>query len=134
MFKLNKFILLFFMLSVYFQFTPVFADNYQWYKVVNIIDGDTLTISYNGRTEKVRLFGIDAPERYQYGYFKAGALLEELCFHKLIRLEYPSKNRRDKFGRILAKIYLQDGNMVNQLLLEKGVVKLYKRDPLIITK
>ncbi len=102
-----------------------------WYKVVKIIDGDTLTIKYNGKNESLRLFGIDAPERGENGYFKAGAALEELAYGKQVRLEFVSASKRDKFGRLLAKVFLKDGKMLNLLLYQRKVVKLYARSPLI---
>ena len=130
----KKFLILFLLFLVIPVMKSVNSSENKWYKVIRIIDGDTLVIWYQNKQEKVRLFGIDAPEKYRQGYFKAAAVLEELCFRKKIRLIFPYKNKRGKFGRLLAKVYLSDGRLVNQLLLEAGVVKLYKKDPLRINK
>ena len=105
-----------------------------WYKVVSIIDGDTLRIEYHGRIKRVRLYGIDAPERGDKGYFKAAAALENLCYGQKIRLEFPGKKHRDKYHRLLAKVYLPDGRMVNEVLYRMKVVRLYKPTPLFKTR
>lgn len=110
------------------------ANETKWYKVISIIDGDTLHIQYNGRIESVRLYGIDAPERNTKGFFKAAAVLEELCYGKYIRLVFRQKNHRDKYNRLLAEIYLKDNTRVNEELYRRGVVKLYRKSPLVITK
>ncbi len=102
----------------------------EWYSVTRIIDGDTLQIRYHGNTERVRLFGIDAPEKGENGYFKAAAVLEELCYGKKIRLEFPAAGKRDRFGRLLAKVYLRTGVMVNEVLYRRKVVQLYRNSPL----
>lgn len=101
-----------------------------WFMVESIIDGDTIRIHYNGKNTKVRLFGIDAPEHEEKGYFDAGALLEKLCYKQYVRLEFPGSNHRDKYNRLLAKVYLKDGRMLNEELFKSGVVKLYKKSPL----
>ena len=106
----------------------------KWCKVEGIIDGDTLWISYNSHREKVRLYGIDAPERGENGYFRAAAALEKLCYGQNVRLEFPGKNRRDRYHRLLAKVYLADGRMVNKILYDLGVVKLYKPTPLFVPR
>lgn len=128
----------FFIIILMFGTTLILSSNsnsneepeYKWYKVISIIDGDTLRIKYHNKVEKVRLYGIDAPERNTKGYFKAAAALEKLCFNKQIRLIFPGKKRRDRFNRLLAIIYLKNGIMVNKKLYDQGVVKLYKRTPL----
>ena len=45
-------------------------------QVLNISDGDTITVTMNGKTEKVRLIGIDAPEKAQGHWGDLSPLIE----------------------------------------------------------
>ncbi len=128
--KPQKYLMYIIVLLITILATESLGTDDNWYTVTRIIDGDTLQIRYKGRTERVRLFGIDAPEKGEYGYFKAAALLEELCYGKKVRLEFPTADKRDRFGRLLAKVYLHNGMMVNEILYRKKVVQLYRKSPL----
>src|SRR5436189_566692 len=83
-------------------------------------DGDTLWLSGIG---KVRLIGVDTPEVYGkvecYGH-EASAFAERLLppgTHVRYRL---GVDPRDRYGRALAYLYLDDGRMFNELLAEDG--------------
>ena len=92
-----------------------------------IYDGDTIGAVVEGRFEKIRLLGIDAPEMEQRPW---GRKAKE-CIEALIRasaskvyLEYDME-RRDKYGRILAYVWTQDGKMMNEEMLRKGCAVLF---------
>jgi micrococcal nuclease len=99
-------------------------------KVRRVIDGDTFELE-NG--QRVRLIGVDAPE-YQpwkshadfYGR-EASVYLKGLLTGQHVRLE-PDLETHDKYGRILAYVYLLSGRFVNQQLVEEGYAraKLYR--------
>lgn len=96
-----------------------------------IYDGDTIGALVDGRFEKIRLLGIDAPEMEQRPW---GREAKE-CIGALIRasaskvsLEYDME-RRDKYGRILAYIWTQDGKMMNEEMLRKGCAVLFTVPP-----
>jgi len=88
-----------------------------------VIDGDTIVLS-NGI--RVRYLGINAPEiphKDQRGEpfgIEAWRRNKELVLGRVVRLEY-GPNRRDRFGRLLAFVFLRDGRMVNEMLVKEGL-------------
>jgi len=88
-------------------------------------DGDTLHLQ-DGRS--VRLLGIDAPEMGRDGapdqYFAREARnhLRRLVEARPLRLE---TDRPDRYGRLFAVVFLPDGRMVNEILVEKGLAFFY---------
>jgi micrococcal nuclease len=96
-------------------------------QVTRVVDGDTFWVE-NG-TEKdlrVRLLGIDAPEsrksfkkEVQYFGKEASDYLKQLIGGKKVRLVY-DVNPKDRYGRTLAYVYLEDGTFVNAELVSKG--------------
>lgn len=85
-------------------------------RVVRVIDGDTIVITVDGGDgccweEKVRIWGVDTPERGEPGWTEATeALRNRLRSGQSLRLTYPERNSkgetvwRDAFGRLLAEI------------------------------
>jgi micrococcal nuclease len=90
-------------------------------RMVRIVDGDTGELS-NG--ESVRYLGIDTPEEGEQFYFDALRENSELCLDKPVRLEYDVR-RRDKYGRLLAYVFIDDTIMVNAVLVRKGLACVY---------
>ncbi len=103
-----------------------------YYTVTKVVDGDTLHIDINGKDEKVRLIGINTPETVDprtpvqcFGK-EASARMKELSQGKLVRIEYDeSQNTRDVYGRILAYVYLEDGQMLNRKMIAEGYAYEY---------
>lgn len=97
----------------------------------NIADGDTLFVKINNRDETIRLLGIDTPEiegKYVNAEFfgiEASEYTGKLAIRKKIRLEY-DREKRDKYGRLLAYVYLPDGRMLNKLLIKNGYARVYR--------
>src|SRR3990170_901464 len=85
-------------------------------KVQKVYDGDTVLLS-DGR--KVRYLGINAPEWQEPFYLKAKRLNESLVMGKDVRLEF-DEERADKYGRLLAYLYVGD-QMINAILIEEGL-------------
>lgn len=102
-------------------------------KVIGITDGDTLTCLLPGnRSLIVRLDQIDAPEKGQPFGNAAKMHLSGFVFGKLVRLE---KAGVDKYGRTLAQVWTDDGN-VNRLMVQDGYAWAYKeyvRDSTFLT-
>ncbi|MBX3102622.1 MAG: thermonuclease family protein [Bacteroidetes bacterium] len=99
------------------------------YTVVRVGDGDTLTLLDNRQKQmRVRLFGIDAPERGQpYGKV-ATKRLRELTKGG-VRLKEHSK---DQYGRILADVYNAQGEWLNLKMVQEGMAwhfTRYSQDP-----
>lgn len=58
-------------------------------RVVGVTDGDTISVLHAGRAEKIRLYGIDAPERGQPFTHSAKEFVSKLCFGKEVTREAP---------------------------------------------
>lgn len=99
-------------------------------KVVGVIDGDTFDMMLNGKKTRVRMFGIDAPERRQDYYQKSKQALSDLIFGEIVRIESKSK---DRYKRTLAEVYI--GNKwINREMVIQGMAwhfTRYSSDPRI---
>lgn len=94
-------------------------------KVVKILDGDTYEILLDGnKTERIRMEGIDAPEKGMPFYKVSKNYLGSLCFKKNIRLEVQST---DRYGRTIAFGYLDDGRELSAEMLKAGLAWHYKK-------
>lgn len=79
---------------------PAFADVTG--VVVGVADGDTVTVLDAAKTQhKVRVAGIDAPEKAQPFGQRAKQRMSALVFGKVVRLE---GDKRDRYGRTVAKV------------------------------
>jgi micrococcal nuclease len=99
--------------------------------VVQVIDGDTLVLAGG---IKVRVLGIDAPEMARDGQaadflaYRAKATLTELTLNRQIGLEY-DRLRYDRYGRLLAYVFLPDHTLVNAELVRRGLARIYSHAP-----
>jgi micrococcal nuclease len=105
-----------------------------WYsvngQVTRIVDGDTLHVRVGARTERVRLIGIDAPERGACYSAQATAGLQRLVFNRRVRLLGDrTQTRRDRYNRLLAYVALENGTDVGRQLLQQGLAKVYETRP-----
>ncbi len=101
------------------------------YKVVKVIDGDTIDVSVDGKTSRVRLIGIDTPEskdpRKTVECFavEASNKLTEIVLNKDVTLlADSSQGDKDKYKRLLRYIQL-DGTIVNQTMISEGFAYEY---------
>lgn len=95
--------------------------------VEKVADGDTITIRTQGKTEKIRLIGVDTPEKndsrkpIQCFAQAASNFTETKLAHRQVRLEAdPQGDNRDRYGRLLRYVYLPDGTLVNKAIIEEG--------------
>ncbi len=94
-------------------------------KVVGIIDGDTYDVLLNGNeTVRIRMEGIDAPEKGMPFYKKAKNHLSILCFDKVVRLEV---RETDSHGRKIAFSYLEDGTELSHEMIKAGFAWHFKK-------
>lgn len=100
------------------------ADNARF---LSAIDGDSLVVSYKGRSQEVRLIGIDAPEWGQEYGTRAKTKVMGICYGKTIRLEF-DRERRDHYGRLLAYVYC-GGRMLNLEMIREGMAIAIKVEP-----
>lgn len=98
-------------------------------KVVGVADGDTITVLENGRNRhRVRLAGIDAPEKHQPFGQVSKQSLSNLVFGKIVTVTY---DKEDRYGRILGRVGTPDGQNANLQQIQKGMAwhyKHYERD------
>ena len=94
-------------------------------KVISIIDGDTYDILVNGnKTIRIRMEGIDAPEKGMPFYRVAKDYLGQMCFKKDVRLEIKDK---DQHGRTIAYSYLDDGRELSHEMVKAGLAWHFKK-------
>jgi len=103
----------------------------RWVTVGKVYDGDTFQTQ---RGEKVRLLGINTPEIQhrdsigQIGGNDAKQGLKRLILGKQLRLRF-DKEKKDRYGRTLAQVWMADGLWVNAWLLEHGHAHVYTFEP-----
>ena len=118
-------------------------------KVVRVIDGDTFTCTLtNGEEIKVRLLGVDTPEsrvnpKLERDVQKSGLQREEILHMGKIAAEFTKRllpegeivyleqdvQKTDKYGRVLAYVWLKDGRMLNEVLVREGMAQVYTIPP-----
>jgi endonuclease YncB( thermonuclease family) len=91
-------------------------------RVTKVVDGDTLNVRSGGASLRVRLIGIDTPERDQPYARESRQALQALVSGSPIRLE---THGEDRFGRILARV-LVAGRDVNAELVRRGAAWVYR--------
>ena len=97
------------------------------YPVERVVDGDTLAVEMSGKSVKIRLIGLDTPETVDprkpvqcFGK-EASDKAKELLTGKSVRLEKDaSQGEYDKYGRLLAYVYLPDGTLFNKFMIAEG--------------
>lgn len=92
-------------------------------KVVGISDGDTITVLDGHRQHKVRLAGIDAPEKIQPFGQRSKQTLSECAFGRSATVE---GSKWDRYGRLVGKVYV-DGVDCNLRQVQSGLAWHYKR-------
>ncbi|MCR2821664.1 thermonuclease family protein [Lederbergia panacisoli] len=94
------------------------------------IDGDTIAVMYKGEREKVRFLLVDSPEtshprlgEQPYG-LEAKEFTSSLVENaNKIEVEFDIGPNQDKYGRLLAYVYL-DGKMIQEELLKRGLARV----------
>jgi micrococcal nuclease len=111
--------------------TPQHPQN-DLYKVIKVTDGDTIKVDINGKTETLRLIGIDTPEtvdpRKPVQCFAQAASdkAKEILSGKNVRLEADStQGELDKYNRLLRYVFLEDGTFYNKLMIAEGYAHEY---------
>ena len=108
-------------------------------RVESVMDGDTIRVRLHGTTLSVRLIGVDTPELGDRRDPTAGPqpFAREAAAHtrrrlagEQVRLTYdPRGDRRDRFGRTLAYVFLLDGTFFNRELVREGYGRAFTRYP-----
>jgi micrococcal nuclease len=124
--------------------TRVYCYNYSDIMVKRVVDGDTIVLE---NAERVRLIGIDTPEMHESDKLyrdsqrtrqdiktikalgrRAYEFTKNLVEGKRVSLEFDVE-KHDKYGRILAYVYLKDGTFVNAEIVKQGYASLMTIPP-----
>ncbi len=95
--------------------------------VTHIVDGDTLDVRLtSGKIERIRLIGIDTPERGVCFFSQATARARQLAMSKPVVLRGDAtQDTRDRYGRLLAYVWLAGGKDLGYQLVAGGFAKVY---------
>ena len=105
------------------------------YRVIRVIDGDTVVIEIGNKAETVRLIGINTPETVDprrpvecFG-IEASNKAKEILNGKSVKLEGDDfVGERDKYGRSLKYIFLENGTNFNEMMISEGYAYEYTYD------
>jgi micrococcal nuclease len=97
------------------------------YSINHFVDGDTIAINMNGKVETIRFVGVDTPETHKpntpvqcYGPAAANYTKTMIGSQK-VRLEAdPQSTNRDRYNRLLRYVYLPDGRLLNERIIQTG--------------
>lgn len=114
--------------------------------VKRVIDGDTFELE---NKERVRMLGIDTPEKFQSNKLdrdversgqdkktiqRLGALASDytkslIDGKQVVLIPEPNYEDKDKYGRLLRYVYLEDGTFINKKIVEEGYANAYRQYP-----
>jgi micrococcal nuclease len=93
-------------------------------QVVGVLDGDTIDVLHNGQVERIRLNGIDCPEKGQAFGNKAKQFTSSLLYGKEVTIK---PLRKDRHGRTVGDVLLSDGTNVSRELVKAGFAWWYRQ-------
>lgn len=140
--------LIFALCSLFLLTAPSFAEESTpeliWRSIERVVDGDTICLDND---EKVRLIGIDTPEKHDSDKLnrdaartgkdidtikklgeKSSEFTQSLCDGKKCWLEYDTQTK-DRYGRTLAYIHLDTGIVLNEEIVRQGYANAYTKYP-----
>lgn len=107
-----------------------------FYRIDHFVDGDTIAVQMNGKTEEVRFIGIDTPETHKpntpvqcFGPEASNYTKQTIGSHPVRLVADPLDDNRDRYGRLLRYVYLPDGTLLNEMLIQKGYAFAYLSFP-----
>ena len=89
-------------------------------KCTYVTDGDTIEVDGLG---KIRMVGVNTPERGVEGYICSKRFVQKLCLDKEVSLDIDDSKNTDKYGRYLA-VVIVDGKNLNEMLLKEGLAEI----------
>jgi micrococcal nuclease len=116
-------IMLGFLLSLSISYA---SSSYAWQgRVAGVTDGTYITVTHDGKGERVRLYGIDCPEKRQEFSPEAKKLTSDMVLRKAVEVEpvvVDHKGRtKDQYGRTVALVYTDDRRCLNEELIKSGL-------------
>ena len=110
------------------------SDSRQQATLVKVIDGDTISVSINGKNEVVRVIGIDTPEIVDpriavecFGKEASEMAMSTLNDNKIVLLESdPTQGDRDKYQRYLRYVWIENGELdFGKFMIDSGYAQEY---------
>ena len=95
-------------------------------RVVRVIDGDTVDVLISGTRHRVRLFGVDTPERGERCYMEAAERTRELSGDVVVVESGP--RTEDRYGRLLFYLFTQGGESIDAILVREGLATAWTKD------
>lgn len=121
--KISGCIILLYPIIIFFLSGISYAQPQIQGKVVSVADGDTITILQNNKQYKIRLYGIDTPEKKQDFGQKAKKFTSDMVFKQDVKvIAYDI----DRYGRTVGMVYI-DQKCLNEELIRNGFAWVYKR-------
>lgn len=93
-------------------------------KVIGVADGDTITVLDGTSQIKIRLNGVDCPEKAQAFGTKAKQFTSSLVFGQTVTIRAKEK---DRYGRTVGDVVLSDGRILNHELVRSGLAWWYQK-------
>jgi micrococcal nuclease len=122
------------LILIVFWYSFSFSFDEELFLCTRIIDGDTIVVDMKGSEERIRLIGVDTPETVhpnktvEHFGKEASAFTKAMVEGKRLRFEY-DRQKRDKYNRLLAYIYLEDGTFINAEIIKQGYGFAYTKYP-----
>ncbi len=95
-------------------------------EVVDVIDGDTIDVRIDGRSETVRYYGIDTPERGDPCFEEAAERNEALVGGSVLLL--PDARERDTYDRLLRYVFDEESRSIDARLIAEGLAVAWRED------
>lgn len=112
--------------------TKILSENSTNYKVISVVDGDTIKVDIDGKIETIRIIGLNTPEtvdpRKSVECFgkEASNKAKELLLGKTVILEKDSsQGERDKYNRLLRYVFISDGYDFGKTMIAEGYAYEY---------
>jgi micrococcal nuclease len=121
--KMTRWSLVWAVLSAWLLACSAFAADFSG-QVVSILDGDTIEVLHNGKAQRIRLQGIDCPEKGQPFGNNAKQATSDLVFAMQVTVEI---HGQDKYKRTLGDVLVADGTNANQKLVKDGWCWWYRK-------
>lgn len=114
------------------------SSNVSLFKVTSIVDGDTIKVDVGGKTETIRLLGIDTPETVDprkpvqcFGLAASDKMKSFVLGKSVLLSDDSTQGNRDKYNRLLRYVYLPDSKktFVNGEMVKQGYAFSYRQYP-----
>ena len=129
---MNRFLKTVHFLPLFFVIIPALAIAGQ-YKVVRVVDGDTIVVDSQGKHEKVSLLCVNTPESVHPDKKQnipmgkvASKYTQKKLAGKYVKLEFEISRPRGNYGRLLAYVFI-DGQNFNLDLVRQGLLPYYTK-------